>query len=177
MNVVLIGYRGTGKSSVAERVAAGLGYGVASLDREIVARAGMSVPEIVSAQGWPGFRDIEERICREACARERVVIDCGGGVVERPANATALRAAGVVFWLKARVDTIVARIQGDTERPSLTGRGSFTDEVAEVLARRAPLYRAAAHHEVDTDSRTPAEIAGEILAIVGAPRASPGDVP
>jgi shikimate kinase len=69
-------------------------------------------------------------------------------------------------WLKASTATIISRIQGDTQRPSLTGGKSFTDEVDEVLQRRTPLYRRIAHHEVETDGRSPDEIAGEIADLV-----------
>ena len=163
MNVVLIGYRGTGKSTVAELVARDLGLRVVCLDAELQREAGKSIPEVVQARGWPGFRDLEAQIVRRFAALDGQVIDCGGGVVEREANYEPLRAAGPVFWLQASTPTIVARIQGDTQRPSLTGAKSFTDEVAEVLERRSPLYRRLAHHEVATDNCTPAEIAAEIV--------------
>ena len=162
MNVVLVGYRGTVKSAVAQVLARELGLQTVSLDAELQRRAGKTVPEIVQDVGWPGFRDLEEEIVRTFAARDGQVLDCGGGVIEREANFAVLRAAGPVIWLKAAVSTIVARIQGDTQRPSLTGAKSFTDEVAEVLERRTPLYRRIAHHAVDTDQRSVSEIAAEI---------------
>jgi shikimate kinase len=166
MNVVLVGYRGTGKSAVAQVLARELGLRVVSLDAELQRRAGKSIPEIVQAVGWPGFRDLEEEMVRTFAAQDGQVIDCGGGVIEREANFAVLRAAGPVFWLQASVPTVVARIQGDTQRPSLTGAKSFTDEVAEVLERRTPLYQRIAHHAVDTDGRTVEDIAGEIVRFV-----------
>jgi shikimate kinase len=162
VNVVLIGYRGTGKTSVADALAQRLGLAVVGLDARIVARAEKSIVEIVAERGWPGFRDLEQQVCRDAAAGDGQVIDCGGGVVEREANVAVLRSAGKVFWLTAEVKTIVARIQGDAERPSLTGAKSFTDEVAEVLARREPLYRRLADHVVATDGRTIDAVADEI---------------
>jgi shikimate kinase len=132
------------------------------LDAEIVRVTGQTIPEMVAARGWPHFRDTEELICREVAARDGLVIDCGGGVVEREANITVLRAAGRVFWLKASPSTIVARIGDDSNRPSLTGGKSFTDEVTEVLERRTPLYRRLAHVEVDTDRRALDDIVAEI---------------
>ena len=162
MNLVLIGYRGTGKSSVARRLGRALGREVVSLDAEIVAAAGSSIPEIVAAAGWSHFRDIEEQVCRRFGGQDGLVLDCGGGVVEREANFEALRARGMVFWLEASAATIVARIGSGTERPSLTGTRSFTDEAEEVLARREPLYRRLAHVEIDTEGRSIAEIAAEI---------------
>ncbi len=167
MNVVLIGYRGTGKSAVAARVARALELTSVSLDAELVRVAGRPIPEVVSERGWSGFRDLEEEIVRTFAARDGLVLDCGGGVVEREANYPVLRRSGTVLWLTASVSTIVERIQGDTQRPSLTGTQSFTDEVAEVLARRTPLYRKLAHHEIPTDGRDLDAIASEIVSLVG----------
>jgi shikimate kinase len=163
MNVVLIGYRGTGKSSVASRVAELLTLRVIGLDAELVRRAGKSVPEIVAERGWPGFRDLEEQVVADAARLQGYVIDCGGGVVEREANFPVLRAAGRVIWLTARPDTIVRRIGGDTQRPSLTGQKSFTEEVVEVLTRREPLYRRLAHAVVSTDDRSLGAIAADVV--------------
>jgi shikimate kinase len=164
--VILVGYRGTGKSNVAQLVAARLGLAVFGMDGEIVRRAGKPVPEIVAERGWPGFRDLEEEVCRDAVARDDVVIDCGGGVIERERNIVALSAAGSVFWLRARPETIIARIGGDTQRPSLTGAKSFTDEVVEVLARREPLYARLARYTIDVDALAPEAIAEQIVARV-----------
>jgi len=162
MNLVLVGYRGTGKTAVAALLAARRGLEVAHLDAEIERRAGKPIPQIVADVGWPGFRDLEEEIVRTFAARDGFVLDCGGGVVEREANFAVLRRAGPVIWLTASVATIVARIASDSQRPSLTGAKSFTDEVAEVLERRTPLYQRISHYAVATDSRTVEEVVAEI---------------
>ncbi|MHB8973335.1 MAG: shikimate kinase [Pirellulaceae bacterium] len=162
MNIVLVGYRGTGKTAVAALLAQHLGLGLVHLDAEIERRAGKRIPQLVDEVGWPGFRDLEEEIVCTFAARDGLVLDCGGGVIERDANFSTLQQAGPVIWLKASVATIVQRIQGDGQRPSLTGKQSFTDEVAEVLERRTPRYRQIAHHEVETDARTVEQVAAEI---------------
>ncbi|HOS44127.1 MAG TPA: shikimate kinase, partial [Armatimonadota bacterium] len=164
MNIVLIGYRGTGKSAVGALLAERLGMRLVGMDALLVERAGMPIPRIVEREGWPGFRDRESALARELAALDNAVIDCGGGIIERPENLAALRANGRVVWLRAAVPTIVTRIQGDTQRPSLTGAKSFTDEVAEVLERRAPLYEAAADLAIDTDPLTPDQVAERSLA-------------
>ena len=163
MNIVLIGYRGTGKSEVGKLVATSLGMTYVSMDATIVEKAGRSIPAIVEADGWPAFRDMESDVALELSARDNLLIDCGGGVIERPENIETLRMNGRIVWLKATVATIVARIQGDTERPSLTGGKSFTDEVAEVLERRTPLYESAAEFSIDTDPLTPEQVAATII--------------
>jgi shikimate kinase len=162
VNLVLIGYRGTGKSAVARRLAGLLERHVVSLDDEIVRRAGRTIPEIVDAHGWSHFRDLEEEICRDFGRQDGLVIDCGGGVVEREANMTSLRGGGRVFWLRATPTTIVGRIGGDKSRPSLTGTKSFTEEVEEVLQRRTPLYDRMSHAVIDTDGRAIDDLAADI---------------
>jgi shikimate kinase len=162
MNLVLIGYRGTGKSVIARRLARILGRPVVSLDNEIVRLAGKPIPDLVGERGWGPFRDLEEQVCRRFGAQDGQILDCGGGVVEREANVAALREHGCVFWLKATPASIVARIGRHSNRPSLTGAKSFTEEITEVLQRRTPLYQAMAHEEIDTDGRSPDDIAAEI---------------
>jgi shikimate kinase len=173
MNLVLVGYRGTGKSAIARRLGELLAMPTVSLDAEIVRDAGRPIPAIVEASGWSHFRDLEEKVCRRFGAQTGIIIDCGGGVVEREANFDSLRAGGRVYWLRATPTTIVSRIGGDKSRPSLTGTHSFTEEVEDVLSRREPLYQRLAHDAVDTDGRTLDELAATIAAKYRA-AASPG---
>ena len=165
MNIILIGYRGTGKSVVGELLALKLNREVISMDEEIVKKAGMSIPQFVEQNGWPKFRDLETEVAKELALRDKIIIDCGGGVIERPENIPALQTNGVVFWLQASVDVIVSRIADGTERPALTEGKTFTDEVEEVLDRRTPLYSAAAQHTINTDEMTPEQVADAILVI------------
>jgi shikimate kinase len=165
MNIVLIGYRGTGKSVIGKLVANALKMKCISMDARIVEKAGMSIPEIVEKHGWPTFRDMESEVARKLAQLDNIIIDSGGGVIERPENIDALGVNARIIWLKASVTTIVSRIQGDTGRPSLTGGKSFTEEVTEVLERRTPKYQAAAQYEIDTDQLTPKQIADRIIEI------------
>ncbi len=162
MNIVLVGYRGTGKSAVARQLADAFGLRAVSLDQEIERRAGKTIPEIVEELEWSGFRDLETEVVRLFAARDGQVIDCGGGVIEREDNFDLLRNAGTVVWLQASTETIVQRIAGDSQRPSLTGTKSFTDEVAEVLERRSPRYQRIAHLHVNTNALTIEEVAARI---------------
>jgi shikimate kinase len=162
MNLVLIGYRGTGKSTVAQLLAKQLGMEVVSLDQEIVRHAEHTIPEIVAAHGWAHFRDLESEITKRCAARDHIIIDAGGGVILRQEDVEHLRRGGTLFWLRASVPVIVARIAAGTERPALTAGKSFTEEVEDVLRERTPLYEAAAHHRVDTDTRTVEQVVAEI---------------
>src|SRR5262245_55879791 len=107
MNLVLIGYRGTGKSTVARLLRDRLGMEVVSLDEEIVREAGCSIPEIVAEHGWPHFRDLEASITKRVALRSGIIIDAGGGVILRPENVANLRRGGKLFWLRASVPVIV----------------------------------------------------------------------
>ena len=91
MNIVLIGYRGTGKSTVGKVLAGRLGRTLVSTDAEIVRRAGQPIPEIVAKHGWEYFRDLESTVCQELATREGLVIDTGGGAILRPQNVESLK--------------------------------------------------------------------------------------
>jgi shikimate kinase len=164
MNVVLIGYRGTGKSTVGKLVAERLGRVLVSTDAEIVKLAVQNIPEIVEQHGWEYFRDLETKICQDLAGRDGVVIDTGGGAILRSQNVERLKRTGKLFWLTAPVETIAKRIGADTQRPSLTGTKSFTDEIQDVLRERTPKYQAAADYIIETDGKSTTQVADEILA-------------
>ena len=169
MNVALIGYRGSGKSSVAAPLAAGLGWTTVDADAELERAAGMSIREIFAAHGEPWFRALERETLLRLLQNDRQVVSAGGGAVLDANNRRDLRAAGPVVWLRASVDTLLRRIAEDrttaARRPNLTAAGG-RQEVEELLARREPLYRDCATHVVDTDGRSPDDIAAEILALL-----------
>ena len=166
MNIVLMGYRGTGKSSVGRLLAARLGRELVSTDVEIVKRAQRTIPEIVAQEGWEYFRDLESDICRELASRDQLVIDTGGGAILRAQNVEALKKNSTVFWLTASVETIVKRIGGDNQRPSLTGTKSFVEEIQDVLRERTPKYQAVADHSIATDDRSINQLVETLLTLV-----------
>lgn len=166
MNIVLIGYRGAGKSTVGRLLASRLGRQLVSTDAEIVKRAQRSVPEIIAQDGWEYFRDLESDICRELAGRDQLVIDTGGGAILRTQNIDALKKHGTLFWLTASVETIAKRIGSDNQRPSLTGNKSFVDEIEEVLQERVPKYQAAADHVIATDHRSVTQLVETVLALL-----------
>jgi shikimate kinase len=169
MNIVLIGYRGTGKSSVARLLAQRLGWKLISTDQEVVRLAKLSIPEIVGRYGWEHFRDLESQVCHELLGKDHLVIDTGGGAILRPENVRHLKSNGQLFWLTAGVSTIVSRIQTGTERPSLTGTKSFTEEVSDVLKARERQYATAADHVIATEGRTVEQVVEAVLAHAGNP--------
>jgi shikimate kinase len=165
-NLVLIGYRATGKTSVGARLAARLHRPFVDLDEVLVREAGRSIADIVAQGGWPEFRRLEkELVARYAAITGQVLAPGGGAVLDRD-NVAALRENGIIIWLTADPDTIQARLAQDqprdANRPSLTGSDTIR-EVTEVLNQRAPLYQAAAQIIVDTTHREIAQVVELVL--------------
>jgi len=151
MALILVGYRGSGKTTVTRLLAGRLGCAALDTDEEIAARAGMSIPRIFAIEGEEGFRERERDRLLEALRRDPPwVLATGGGIVERADNRRALRAhPAAVVYLRVPVAELQHRLRTDpVGRPSLTG-GDPADEVAKVLARREDLYRAVADRCVD----------------------------
>lgn len=164
MNLILIGYRGTGKSTVARILASRLGWETVSTDALIIERAQLPIPEIVEKFGWDYFRDLETTVCQELKEKDQLIIDTGGGAILRDVNVQALKPSGMVFWLTASIEMISHRIGGDSQRPALTSGQTFIEEIAEVLKERTPKYQAAADFMVETDPRTAAQVADQVLS-------------
>ncbi|MEX2139687.1 MAG: shikimate kinase [Pirellulales bacterium] len=166
MNLLLIGYRGTGKSAVARLVAERLGWRWLDADVELERRAGKSIAAIFADDGEPMFRDLESEMLAELVRLDRHVLALGGGVVLRPENRALIKQAGSVVWLTADPETIQARVQSDpttsARRPNLTRSGGL-DEVRQLLAQREPFYRECAGAVVDTSGRSVAEVAEAVV--------------
>ncbi len=162
--LALVGYRGTGKSTVGRLVAERLGLPFVDADRELESRLGRSIASIFAEQGEAAFRDEEARLLRELTQRPGLVLATGGGVILREANRQALRRFGFVAWLKADPETLTARLGGDPGgRPALTPLG-LLEEVAALLKSRLPFYREVADVEIETASSTPEKISREVVA-------------
>jgi shikimate kinase len=168
-NLVLIGYRGAGKTAVGERLAQILGRPLVDLDQVLVQEAGRAIAEIVARQGWPEFRRLEKELVARYGAGRGQILATGGGAVLDPENVRVLQENGIIIWLTADPATLRTRLlkdlPRDSSRPSLTG-GDTLGEVEKVLQERELLYRAAAQIVVDTTGRTIAQVAEEILAAV-----------
>ncbi|MBM4018604.1 MAG: shikimate kinase [Planctomycetes bacterium] len=166
MNLVLIGYRCTGKTTVGRLLAERLGWPLVDTDALIQERAGRSIKEIVAAGGWPEFRRLEREVVADVAARQRQVVSAGGGAILDDRNTQALRAGGKVVLLTAAPEVIWQRMKADpktlAERPNLTDSGGMA-EVRAVLEERRPKYLAACHLEVPTDRCSPEEAAAGIL--------------
>lgn len=166
MNLVLIGYRGTGKTTVAQELSRRLGWTWVDADVELEARAGRTIAQIFATDGEQTFRDLESQVIADLVQRDQTVIAAGGGAILREQNRAALRSGGKVAWLTATVPTILARVNADRttaeRRPQLTTQGGEA-EVRQLLEKREPLYRETADVSVATDDRSPSEIAADVL--------------
>ena len=170
MKLLLLGYRATGKSSTGRMLAERKGVEFVDTDSRIEQQAGKSVAEIVEESGWPGFRALEKAVLRQVIhSPGRAVVACGGGAVLHGDVLGNLPEDARAVWLKASVDTIVNRIQGDSRsdslRPSLTEAASLKEEVQTVLSEREPLYRKFSQHVIDTEELNPAETADALADI------------
>jgi len=164
MNIVLLGYRGTGKSVISRILAQKLNRKLISSDKEISQSAGLPIPQIVKKWGWPRFREIESKIIREISDREQeAVIDCGGGVVLDDQNIACLKKQGRAALLRADLQTLMKRIKNDPNRPPLKEGFSFEEEQKIIMAEREPKYLSATDMICDTTSKKPVATAKEII--------------
>jgi shikimate kinase len=162
--IVLVGAPGSGKSTVGAILAERLGVGFADVDAVIVRRAGKPVAEIFADDGEAVFRALEEEVTAELLDRPGVLA-LGGGAVLSPRTRAALRGRRVV-WLRVGLPAAVKRIGLDTARPLLLG--NVRGRLLALLNERAPLYAEVAGEVVDTDERSPADVAEQIVAGRGA---------
>ncbi|MFN9367218.1 MAG: shikimate kinase [Planctomycetia bacterium] len=177
--ISLIGYRGSGKSTVAALVAERLSCGWIDTDLELEASIGMSIADLVATRGEEAFRDAEAAILERLVRGYSGVLATGGGVVLRAGNRALLRSHGrPVAWLTAPAAVLRRRIAADpasaTRRPPLAGRDPLAD-VEPALAAREPLYRECADVVVDVAEESAAQIAARLVAwlerLTGAPQA------
>ena len=162
--IVLTGFRATGKSTVGKLLAQRLGYTFLDTDVEICRQLGATVTEIVERYGWPHFRHAEADILDALCSRSNMVIATGGGAIEHHAQWQRLQEISFVVWLDADVATIQTRIADDPvsadQRPALSlERSSGSDATRQILQRRNPHYQSGSDLRLDTVLMRPDELA------------------
>lgn len=167
MHIYLIGYRGSGKSTIGRLLSQVLDRPFVDTDQWIESSQDKSIKEIFAEVGEVGFRDLEQAaVCQVGQLPEPAVVSLGGGAVLREPNQQVLRDTGFRVWLEASAEFLYQRICEDStsadRRPNLTDRGGCA-EVAEVLARRKPVYNDLANLTINTEHRTPDEITREIV--------------
>jgi shikimate kinase len=166
--IYLIGFSGTGKSTIAQLAADRLGWPARDLDAVIVERSGMTIPAIFEREGEAGFRRREAEALREVAPTAPFVLATGGGAALDPENRRLMASTGWIVALEARPEAIHARIQGqlgsaapDAVRP-LLGAADALDRIRALKEARQPVY-ALADWTVHTDRLTPAQVAAEVV--------------
>jgi shikimate kinase len=163
-NIVLIGFMGSGKSTVGRDLHQRLGYPLTDMDRLIEETMGKKIPEIFKEEGEAAFRDFETLQLLEISKQTdmRQIISTGGGIVVRPENRSLLRNLGYVVWLQAPEEVIYERTSRNQDRPLLNHMDA-RERISTLLAEREPWYRETAHLKIDTSELDSKEIATGIL--------------
>ena len=171
MNIILIGYRGTGKSTVGKKIAKSLQIPFYDTDKLIKKRTGRIIREIVEERGWGVFREEEKEVIRKLSSVRESVIATGGGAVMDEENLNILKKKGVFIWLTADIRTIIERMEknkvSDEQRPSLS-KGDLYGETANMLEMRIPVYRQLADFIVDTSKKDIDEVVNEVCKFLKA---------
>jgi shikimate kinase len=157
--VAIVGYMGSGKTTLGRLLARAMGLEFVDLDRAISKKAGQEVPEIFAEHGEDHFRDLEHEALRGALeGKTPLIVACGGGVVLRPENRAMLRDVTTVF-LREDTDVLYRRTRG----PGRPLRAASQEEFDSRYAERLPLYREVSDIEVEVAGRTPSLVLGEVL--------------
>jgi shikimate kinase len=175
MNIVLIGYRCSGKTAVGQILAHKLRRDFVDTDILIEEYAGCSIETMISRNGWRHFREIEKKLIKAIAAKNSQVIATGGGAVMDAENVKSLKRNAWIVWLNGTPEVLAQRMARDQgkgkARPSLTGADAIK-EIAEVLADRQPNYEQAGNFKIDTSTLSIREIAD--LIVRNLPEKSPG---
>ena len=161
MMIALTGFMGSGKTTVGKVLADFLGCPFMDLDDLVVKKAGKSIPDIFAQDGEPAFRQLEAQVLRktvEKYAESTAVLALGGGAVLAPSSAALLHEKTVCIYLRASLETLLTRLEGET-----AGRPLADASLADRLAAREPIYEETAHVVIDTDGLSPDEVADEII--------------
>ena len=166
INIFLIGFMGSGKSTVASCLAKKYGMEIVEMDQVIVEREGMSISDIFAHKGEKYFRDVESQLLTEIQAKQDRVISCGGGVVIREQNVKEMKKCGKVVLLNAKPETILERVKDDKNRPLLQGKKDVSF-IGDMMEQRRPKYEKAADFIIETDGKGAEEICKEIFDRIG----------
>ena len=161
-NIVMIGFMGAGKSTVAEYLSTMFAMEVVEMDQEIVKEEGMSIPDIFATYGEEYFRNLETDLLIEMQDKKNVVISCGGGVAMRERNVEEMKKNGKVVLLTASPETIYERVKDNNDRPVLQGRKNVAG-ISELMEQRREKYEAAADIVVNTDDKDVLTICEELV--------------
>ncbi len=151
-NLVLIGFRGVGKSTIGKKIAPKLNLKFVSIDKMITQKIKMPIDQFINKKSWNDFRNIESNLCLTLENKNHTLIDCGGGIVERGNNMTSLKTKGLIFYLYASLKTILKRIEKTSSRPHLLNPTiTFKKECKIIYQKRHPLYQKYSDMKINID--------------------------
>jgi shikimate kinase len=162
-NIVLVGFMGTGKTSVGKSIADTLKMRLVNTDDLIEKKEGMPINEIFSKRGEPYFRKLEREVVKGISKGENSIIDAGGGIVINEVNVKDLKGNGIIFCLNAEPEEILRRTKKYTHRPLLNVDGPLA-EIKNLLNKRKEYYKRA-DYQIDTNGKNAEEVAKEIIEI------------
>ena len=162
MNIAIIGFRGTGKSTVSKLLAKKLDRKLISTDAEIEKKTKSRIDRFVKKHGWEKFREIEAEVIERISELDDCIFDTGGGVILRNDNTVSLKKNSLVMLLTADIKTVLERLKKE-KRPSLTGKKNYLDEAKDAMIEREPKYRKTADYTIDTSRLSPEEICELIM--------------
>jgi shikimate kinase len=166
MNLFLIGYRCSGKTTIGKSIAMTIDWPFVDSDLLVIKESGKSIKDIIDTAGWNAFRRMERSALKQICADDRQVVATGGGVVLDESNILAMKTSGMVVWLDATAETIQKRMLQDKNtgnfRPALTDKGRI-EEIEDMLLQRKPYYEGASDFYIGTDDVPADEITRRIV--------------
>lgn len=169
MNIVLVGYRCSGKTTVGKLLARELKREFLDTDRLIEGKTGLPIHLYVSQKGWRDFRAVEKEVVSYVASRDDLVIATGGGVVIDRENVRNLKKNGWVVWLDTGVTVISERMNNAQKsgefRPTLSGADPLK-EIERILHERMPVYELTSDYRVDTDRKNPEEVGQAIMRVL-----------
>lgn len=167
MNIVLIGFRGAGKTALAKILSEKLNMQLYTIDKMIEEKEKMKIREIVAQKGWPYFRELESKMIEEVSQLDNAIIDTGGGAIEDPTNMDNLKKNGYIIYVQASLKDIKNRILNDPDRPKLNPTLDVEDDLNITYQRRLPLYEEYADFRVNSSTQTLEKCAEEIIEFLG----------
>lgn len=160
-NLYLVGFMGTGKTTVGRTAAMRLGFAFLDSDHEIERKAGRTVAQLFAEPGEAAFRRLEREFVEGGHPLKKQVVSCGGGLVVPPGMLALLKSKGVVICLHASLDTILRRTQGSRHRPLLDVADPM-ERIRTLYAEREPVYRQSGS-VILTDGRSQADVVQHVL--------------
>lgn len=167
MNIILIGPRGSGKTTTGRSLSLRMNKTFIDTDELIEKYEGISIEKMVELYGWPYFRILEKKIISEVSNLNDSIISVGGGAVLDSCNRGILKKNGFIIYLNAKPEILIKRMMKDTKpiksRPSLTGKETI-EEVREILTKREHIYKNFSDFQIDTSYLGVSEVVEHIIS-------------